>query len=100
MNDFDAITIASEPDSLEEQAVAMQSAINSGTAWKMEGSFGRAAMRMIENGVCMTGKETRFTIYGSPIPSRNVLKAGTKGTEDYCRSRQPEIIEILLAKGL
>ena len=100
MNALDAIMTAQNPDSLEEQAVAMQIAINNGTAWQMEGSFGRAAMRMIEDGVCMTGRETRHTIYGSPIPSRFSLQGGTKGTEDFCRVRHPEIVEILLAKGL
>ena len=58
----------------------MQSMINSGLAWKMEGNYGREAMALLESGVCMLPKEFRVDYYGNRIPSRDVLKDGTKGT--------------------
>ena len=58
----------------------MQEMINSGLAWKLEGSVGREAMRLLESGACMLPKEFRTDYYGNRIPSRDVLKAGTKGT--------------------
>ena len=58
----------------------MQSMINDGTCWKMEGSQGRFAMSCLESGVCMLPLEPKLDYYGSRVPSRDMLKAGTKGT--------------------
>tara|TARA_R110000787_G_scaffold284826_1_gene399070 strand:- start:497 stop:799 length:303 start_codon:yes stop_codon:yes gene_type:complete len=58
----------------------MQNLINSGTAWKMEGSFGRQAMELLNSGACMLPKSFKNDYYGNRIPSRDVLKAGSKGT--------------------
>lgn len=58
----------------------MQKMINDGSAWKMEGAFGRRAMELIECGACMLPKVFKTDYYGNRIPSRDVLKAGTKGT--------------------
>lgn len=58
----------------------MQRMINDGSAWKMEGSFGRQAMVNIESGACMLPKSFKNDAYGNTIPSRDVLKDGTKGT--------------------
>jgi hypothetical protein len=58
----------------------MQDMINSGQAWKMEGSYGREAMRLLEIGACMLPKADRYDFYGNLVPSRDKLKAGTKGT--------------------
>jgi hypothetical protein len=58
----------------------MQDMINSGQAWKMEGSYGRAAMSHLESGACMLPKERHRDYYGNTVPSRDDLKAGTKGT--------------------
>jgi len=58
----------------------MQEMINRGLAWKMEGSVGRQAMALIESGACMLPKSFKVDYYGNKIPSRDVLKAGTKGT--------------------
>ena len=65
----------------KEYGVAnMQDMINSGQCWKMEGSIGRAAMDMLTCGACMLPKVPRMDYYGNRVPSRDVLKAGTKGT--------------------
>lgn len=58
----------------------MQDMINSGQAWKMEGSYGREAMRLLESGACMLPKVKRLDYYGNLVPSRDVLQEGTKGT--------------------
>lgn len=58
----------------------MQDMINSGIAWKMEGSIGRQAMSLLECGACMLPKEMHKDYYGNTIPSREMLAEGTKGT--------------------
>jgi hypothetical protein len=59
---------------------AMQNLINSGTAWKLEGSVGREAMSLLESGACMLPKVAHSDYYGNRVPSRDDLKKGTKGT--------------------
>lgn len=54
--------------------------IDSGVVWKMEGSMGREAMHLIEIGACMLPKKGHRDYYGNYIPSRDELKAGSKGT--------------------
>jgi hypothetical protein len=58
----------------------MQDKINSGIAWKLEGSYGRYAMSLLESGACMLPDEVRFDYYGNKVPSRDMLEEGTKGT--------------------
>ena len=58
----------------------MQGHINTGIAWKLEGSFGREAMRLLESGACMLPKVSHRDYYGNIVPNRDVLKPGTKGT--------------------
>lgn len=59
---------------------AMQQMINNGSVWKMEGSMGREAMRLLESGACMLPKKAFTDYYGNRVPSRDELKQGTKGT--------------------
>ena len=58
----------------------IQEQINSGLAWKLEGSVGRYAMDLLEAGVCMLPKKAKIDYYGNRVPSRDELKEGTKGT--------------------
>jgi len=58
----------------------MQTLIDNGTAWKMEGSCGRAAMQALESGACFLPEQASKDYWGNRIPSRNELKDGTKGT--------------------
>jgi len=58
----------------------IQEQINSGQIWKFEGSVGKNAMNLLESGACMLPKKFTFDYYGNQLPSRDVLKAGTKGT--------------------
>lgn len=59
---------------------SLQEMINNGEVWKREGSVGRAAMSALESGACMLPEEEHQDYYGSTVPSRTNLKAGTKGT--------------------
>jgi hypothetical protein len=64
-----------------EYAQAMQRAINSGMAWKMQGSYGRAAMEALESGACMLGREAQRDYWGNVIPGRDDVKPGSKGSK-------------------
>lgn len=58
----------------------MQEMIDSGLVWRLEGSMGREASRLLEIGACMLPKMPHRDYYGNRIPSRDDLKKGTKGT--------------------
>ena len=54
MDNFNAIGIAEgflEPESEEQVIEAWQHLVDTGLAWQMQGSFGRMATAMIEQGV-------------------------------------------------
>jgi len=54
MDNFNAIGIAEgflEPESEEQVIEAWQHLVDTGLAWQMQGSFGRMATAMIEEGV-------------------------------------------------
>lgn len=65
---------------LPEDVRQMQALINSGMAWRLEGSYGRAAMAALEAGACMLGLESVQDYWGNRVPSRSEVKAGTKGS--------------------
>ena len=57
MDIFEAVMIAEgvdEPVSQEEYLEAWQLLIDTGTVWKLQGSFGRMAVTLIEAGHCTT----------------------------------------------
>ena len=58
----------------------IQDQIISGEIWMFEGAAGRMAMSLLNVGVCYLPDVETFDAYGNHIPSRNDLKAGTKGT--------------------
>ena len=69
----------------EEYIENMQDLINTGTAWKLEGSVGRSAMALIESGECMLGEEGHRDYWGNYVPSRHEVEAGSKGSPEYCK---------------
>ncbi len=69
----------------EEYVEGYQELIDSGMAWRLEGSVGREAMSLIEAGECMLGEEGHCDFYGNYVPSRTEVKAGTKGSPEYCQ---------------
>lgn len=74
-----------EEDGMDEAAEIdmFQKTINSGLAWKMQGSYGRRAMELIEAGKCMLGEEGHRDSYGNYVPSRTEVQAGTKGSPEF-----------------
>jgi hypothetical protein len=70
-----------------------QKLINSGNAWRLEGSFGRYAMNMIENGFCMLGLKGHRDYWGNYVPSRFEVKPGTKGSREYMKKAREDINE-------
>ena len=54
MSTFEAVGIAEGfvPDDSEDQVIqAWQHLVDTGMAWQLQGSFGRTAIRMIEDGI-------------------------------------------------
>jgi hypothetical protein len=55
MDNFTAVAIAEgfwAAESQDEVIEAWQHLINTGLCWKLQGSFGRMAQRLIDEGVC------------------------------------------------
>lgn len=83
MTDVDAVMALEDGDGDElEQAKAMQTLVNSGTGWSLQGSYGRAMMDALEAGFVMLGPNPARDYYGNYIPSRHEVKAGTKGSRE------------------
>jgi hypothetical protein len=69
----------------------LQALIDSGTAWQLEGSVGRAAMRAIESGECVLGPEGHRDYWGNYVPSRFEVEPGTKGSVEYAENMQEKM---------
>ena len=83
-----------EEDATEEDFIAAyQELINTGQAWNMEGSVGRQAMALIENGICALGESDHRDYYGNHIPSRDQVQEGTKGSVQFVHDHGNEVIE-------
>lgn len=97
MQDIDAVMTIEEGDGvLEEQAKAMQQLINSGTAWRLQGSYGRAAMGMLESGLVMLGTSGHKDYWGNYVPARSEVKEGTKGSRQLVVQEQGEEWAVML----
>lgn len=70
-----------------DESAALQELVDSGDAWRLEGSVGRAAMRAIEDGEIALGPEPRYDYYGNRVPSRFEVEPGTKGSVEYVEAR-------------
>lgn len=73
---LERITELQKENGLED----IQEKINSGLVWKLEGSYGRTAMSLLESGACLLPTESHNDYYGNRVPSRDDLQDGTKGT--------------------
>jgi hypothetical protein len=71
--------LALESEEGGDEVEAMQALINSGHAWTLQGSTGRACMQAIRDGVCALGATDHIDAYGNHVPSRFQVKAGTAG---------------------
>lgn len=71
-------------DVTEDEAIeGYQSLIDSGDAWRLEGSVGRTAMDLIEAGKCALGPERHKDYWGNTVPSRHDVEPGTKGSLEF-----------------
>lgn len=83
-----------EEDATEEEFIgAYQELINTGQAWRMEGSVGRQAMALIEAGICALGESDHRDYYGNHVPSRDQVQEGTKGSVQFVHDHGNEVIE-------
>ena len=73
-----------EMQRLNPEVNRIQLMINNGSIWSMEGSIGRQAMAMLEEGMVMLPKHPTRDSYGNLLPSRDWLKPGSKGTFQNC----------------
>lgn len=76
-----------EAETEAEHVEAYQDLINSGAAWRLEGSVGREAMSLIEAGQCMLGEQGHRDYWGNYVPSRYEVQAGTKGSAEFVEAR-------------
>lgn len=58
----------------------LQALIDSGAAWTLEGSVGRAAMDALRSGACMLPKKVHYGAYGNRVPSRDEVAPGSIGS--------------------
>ncbi len=68
----------------------LQSLVNSGDVWSLEGAMGREAMRLIQSGQLMLGRTACFDFWGNRIPGRYEVKRGTPGSRAYVRQMMGE----------
>lgn len=66
----------------------LQELIDSGDAWRLEGSIGRQCMAAIEDGRCTLGPVGHRDYYGNYVPAIHEVKPGTKGSAEYARNVQ------------
>lgn len=66
-----------------DELAALQELVDSGQAWKLEGSVGRAAMNAIEAGQIALGDVPRVDFWGNYVPSRYEVVPGTMGSVEY-----------------
>jgi hypothetical protein len=76
----------------------MQAMINSGMAWRMEGSYGRGVMELIRAGNLMLGPVGRTDYWGNYVPGREEVVEGTKGSFDYVKAHHGDDYAKALAK--
>lgn len=91
MDTFEAsMTLYDEDASEDEQLAAWQALVDSGAAWRLEGSIGREAMRLIEDGQIMLGEQGHVDYYGNYVPSRHEVVPGSKGSPEFVAARRAE----------
>ncbi len=98
MNTFEAVeTLENGTDNEIEYYASIQHMINAGQ-WSFQGSFGRAMMDAIESGKVMLGVDPARAAYGNFIPSRTMVKAGTKGSRLFVTRQSGKLHSKLMAE--
>ena len=89
LNDIDILEGNVEVDD-DTYYSTLQRAINEGTAWRFQGSYGRSMMLAIEAGRCLLGPNPSEDAYGNQIPSRHEVQPGTKGSREFVAKQRGE----------
>jgi hypothetical protein len=76
-----------------DELAGLQELVDSGLAWQLEGSVGRACMAAIEAGRIALGPEGRRDYYGNYVPGRDEVEPGTKGSVEYVREHDGRVPE-------
>lgn len=69
---------------------SLQHLIDTGDAWRLEGSVGRAAMDAINSGDAMLGPIGHRDFYGNYVPSRYEVEPGSPGSPEYYEAHDPD----------
>jgi len=69
-----------------ETILIFQRLINCGAVWRLQGHYGRVAKELIDAGRCMLGPTAQIDYFGSTVPSRYDVEAGTPGSPEYVNS--------------
>lgn len=75
---------------MREDIQKVQTLINTGLAWKLEGHVGRTCMAAINNGDCMLGVESFRDYYGNRVPARTDVAEGTRGSREFVLEHHDE----------
>jgi len=89
MNLDDVLTVENGAEDEETYFSSVQKMINAGQ-WSFQGSMGRAMMDAISAGYCMLGRSDARDYWGNHIPSREQVRAGTKGSFDFVKEAHGE----------
>lgn len=76
----------------------IQFLINDGTAWKLQGSYGRTMMRAISTGYCLLGHKGHRDYYDSYIPSRKEVSPHSKGSFEFVQDVHGELWATRMSK--
>lgn len=66
-----------------DELAGLQELADTGAAWHLEGSVGRAVMAAIEDGQIALGPVGHRDYWGNYVPSRFEVEPGTKGSVEY-----------------
>jgi hypothetical protein len=93
---IDVENIEGNATSEEDYFCSLQRAINSGSAWSLQGSYGRAMMDALDSGSCMLGPTEARDYWGNHIPSRDQVQAGSKGSRAFVVKHRDEDWAVML----
>ena len=71
----------------------LQSMIDTGQAWLMEGHSGRMAMQALKDGVCILPKTASQDYWGNVIPSIDMVSPGSTGSLENAVEYWETVIE-------
>lgn len=72
----------------DEMVALFQELIDNGQAWRLQGSYGRTAYDLIQQGFCTLGETGHTDTYGNYVPARGEIEPGAPGSPEYVASRE------------